>query len=478
MNNRCRKWKAVLSILMCAVLLMGCSASKTSGTTTDSQVMEKEESKAVSVSFIGGKDVMPITGYVGPYLHAYSQDGDVFPEYVTDEVYQMIADAGVNLIVYSFTSYSSAPDVVKKNLELAEKYGIGFFVTDNNVTAKTEQETITAEEVAKEIVNYSDYESFCGMYLVDEPQTSYYQLGDGSRLLTKYKELADVLHNDLDILTYCNLYPIMDLSKNQENYEKYVQDFCDTIQPKVLMWDYYPFDEWRQGDMSLYFYNMDLIRTTAQERDIPFWAYIQAGSQWNDSYEYFDSVTPYYPNEYQFNWNVNTSLAMGAQGIQYFPLIQPYQFAFAETNDWDFERNGLLGAVNNKTQWYYYAQTINEHIAAIDEVLMNSVNKGVIISGEQAKSDMSKAQNSVIAEGTFNQLQSVSGDAMVGCFNYNGKTALYVVNYSFEYAQNITLNFDASQNIKMIRSAEESYVKGSSLTLDMAAGEGILLVLE
>ena len=477
MNNKCRKWISILSIMMCAVLLMGCTASKTSGTETGSIVMEKEESKAVSPSFIGGKDVMPIGGYIGPYQQAYSQDGDSFPDYITDEVYQLIADSGINLIVYSFTDYASAPAVVKQNLELCEKYGIGFFVTDSNVTGKTEQDEITVEEVAKEIVNYSDYASFCGMYLVDEPQASYYSVGDGTRLMPKYEKLANVLHNELDILTYANLLPITDIAKAEE-YERYVEDFCETFQPKVLMWDYYPFDKYRNGDMSIYFYNMDLIRTNAQENNIPFWAYVQAGAQWNDSYEYFDSETPYYPNEYQFNWNVNTSLAMGAQGIQYFPLIQPYQFSLALTNNWDFERNGILGAMANKTQWYYYAQTINKHIAEIDEVLMNSVSKGVIVSGEQAKADMSRTKNSVIESGTFNQLQSVSGDAMVGCFNYNGKTALYVVNYSYEYAQNIALSFSSSQNIKMIQSAETSYVKGNSLTLDMAAGEGILLVLE
>lgn len=477
MNNKNRKWKCLFSMLMCAVLLIGCSASPKNEVSSDAKVMEAEESKAVSLSFIGGKDVMPITGYIGPYVHAYSSDGNVFPDYITDEYYQLISDVGINLIVYSFTDYSGSPNAVIKNLELSEKYGVGFFVTDNSIMGKTEQDDITIEEVAKELVKYSDYKSFCGLYMVDEPQATYYNMGDGTRLLTKYEQLADILHNELNVTTYCNLYPINDLAQNKENYERYVDEFCETLQPKVLMWDFYPFDEYREGNMQVYFYNMNLIREKAVERGIPFWAYIQAGSQWNDSFEQLPSKKPYWPNEFQFNWNVNTSLAMGAQGIQYFPLIQPYQFTLAENGGWDFERNGILGAMGNKTQWYYYAQNINKHIGAIDEVLMNSVSKGVIVNGEQAVSDMALT-SCVIKEGTFNQLESVTGDAMVGCFNYNGKTALYVVNYSFENAQNITLNFSGTQNIQQIQNAETSYVKGSSLTLDMAAGEGILLVLE
>ena len=477
MKNKHKKWKTLLSLFMCAIMLMGCSASRTSETQGSSRVMEKEKSRALSVSYIGGKDVMPIAGYIGPYQHAYSSDGIVFPDYISDEYYQMIADAGINIIGSSFTEYSGSPDIVKKSLELSAKYGLGMFVTDGNVTGKIEQNEVTAEEVAKEIINYSDYEAFCGMHLVDEPQATYYLIGDGTRLLGKYGQLADVLHNELDIITYCNAFPIMEFSKNQENYERYIQEFCDTLQPKMLCWDYYPFDEYREGKMEIYFYNMDLIRRTAEERDIPFWAFIQAGSQWNDNWQELPSKTPYWPNQFQFNWNVNTCLAFGAQGIQYFPLIQPYQFTLAENGSWDFERNALLGAMGNKNQWYYYAQEINKHIAAIDEVLMNSVNKGVIVSGEQAKADMSLA-TCEIKEGTFNQLKSVSGDTMVGCFNYQGKTALYVVNYDMEYAQKITLTFNGSQNVKMIQNAKTSYVKGKALTLDMAAGEGILLVLE
>ena len=477
MQNRHKKWKALLSLLMCGIMLMGCTASKTSEPQKDSLVMENEGTRAVSVSFLGGQDVMPITGYAGPYQHAYSVDGNVFPDYITDEYYKMISEAGINLIVSSFTDYADAPEAIKKSLELAGKYGIGMFVTDRNVTGKTEQDEITVEEVAKQIIDYSDYDAFCGMYMVDEPQATYYSMGDGTRLIGKYEQLADVLHNKLDILTYCNAFPINDLGKNRENYEKYIKEFCDVLQPKVLCWDYYPFDEYRKGQMEVYFYNMDLIRRTAEERNIPFWAYIQAGAQWNDSWEELPSKTPYWPNEFQFNWNVNTSLAFGAQGIQYFPLLQPYQFTLAEEGKWDFERNGILGAMGNQTQWYYYAQEINKHIAAIDEVLMNSVNKGVIVSGEQAKADMSLT-TCEIKDGTFHQLKSVTGDAMVGCFNYQGKTALYVVNYSMEHAQKITLTFDGSQNVKMIQNAEESYVKGKALTLDMAAGEGILLVLE
>jgi hypothetical protein len=241
------------------------------------------------------------------------------------------------------------------------------------------------------------------------------------------------------------------------------------------MWDMYPFDKTREGKMEVYFYNMDVIRKAADERNLPFWAFVQAGSQWNDGWNEFEVTTPYFPNEEQFNWNVNTSLAFGAQGIQYFPLVQPYQFTM--TKEGDYECNGIIGAIGNQTQWYYYAQTINRHIRAIDEVLMNSTHKGVVASGKQANKDL-EYTTCVIESGKFNQLQSVSGDALVGCFNYQGETALYVVNHSFEHAQKIKLTFEGVQNLQVIQKGQEADASTSELILDMAAGEGILIVIQ
>lgn len=434
--------------------------------------MRQEESKAIVIDYIGGKDVMPITGYFGPYPHDY----EGFPDYFTDEVFKLISDAGINLMVYSAADYDSNPELVEKNLKLGEKYGVGVFVTDNSIVERGNDDTLTIEYATEQLEKYKHHNAFCGMYVVDEPTATYYCDADGSRLIKKYEKASKILQKDLNQLCYINLLPIINLEpETRENYERYVAEFCDVLQPKVVLWDMYPFDKGREGKMEVYFYNMNVIRSAAMERGLPFWAFVQAGSQWNDGWKQFVSEKPYYPNEEQFDWIVNTSLAMGAQGIQYFPLVQPCQFTMTEEGD--FECNGIIGAKGNKTQWYYYAQNINQHIRAIDEVLMNAVNKGVIASGEQAKKDLSLT-TCVIEEGTFEALQKVSGDALVGCFNYQGKMALYVVNHDFENAQQITLEFESACNLKMIQHAETSYVNASELTLNMAAGDGVLIVME
>jgi len=74
-------------------------------------------------------------------------------------------------------------------------------------------------------------------------------------------------------------------------------------------------------------------------------------------------------------------------------------------------------------------------------------------------------------------LKSVAGDAFVGCFDYHGKTALYVVNYDMEQPQSIALQFDGACDLQMVKEAESQDLHAEALTLDMFAGEGVLLVI-
>lgn len=480
MSMKYRRLVRIISLCLCCIMLVGCANAQQAHSEPTEKLpdMEPEESYALSYDIAGGKDVMPIAGFYGPYPIKYSKDGCTMPNYISEEYFQMIADAGVNVISASSLNYASTPELLIQTLELGEKYGVGIYVTDDRVTANINDDTYTAQEASKHIADYYDYPAFCGLVLVDEPTWQpHYNAGDGKRDISLYGHLANILRNDLGVRFYNSMYSILKWDDaTREAYTKYVQEIGNVMNPYYVTCSFYPFSADQPGGLPAYFFALDLMQRQARSKQVPFWAYIQAGSQWNDSGKRFDSES-YFPNEAEFNWNVNTALAFGAQGITYFPLIQPYHFAYAKSTDWDFQRNGIIGAWGNKTRWYYYAQNISKQIQEIDEVLMNAVNKGVIVNGKQAVEDTGFAE-CIIKEGTFRELASVSGDAMVGCFNYQGKSAFYVVNYSMEYAQHISLDFNGTQNMKVIQNAETSHVKTDNLTLDMAAGEGILIVIE
>ena len=367
-----------------------------------------EEVKSVTLDFLG-QNTMPIGGFgLWPAADEVNGDNKLFPDYVTEQYFEMFADAGVNLLVYSGVDYNKDSDSVKKQLKYGEKYGIGVFVEDTQLLTLADSEG----DLTTRLQEYAGEKAFSGIHLVDEPGVKNVWGYDNNLTAEQnksydlYTTLSGKLKNKY--LSYSNLYPIyinynnvMDdkwswITSNtesgiKEKYTSYVETVSTSMQNDVLSWDFYPFEEDHLNkngtdyDYSLYFWNMDLIRAKAINQSKPFWAVIQAGSNWNNRDKNGNliakSTTEYYPTQSQFNWNVNTSLAYGAKGIQYFPLVQPIQFAYDSINsDWDFERNGILSAWGGKTQWYYYAQEMNKQIAAIDEVLMNATNEGVIAS--------------------------------------------------------------------------------------------------
>lgn len=466
---------ALVLVLIASMCLTGCASEEE--TAVKVVPMEKEESNAFSFNFIGGKDVMPIGVFDGPHVSAWNQDGNMGPDFITDEYYQMIKDAGINLIAESKANWMTSRDSLIRSLNLAEKYGIGVLVGDNNITWNYD---ITEEEANTFVSEYYNYPAFCGLTLLDEPNVPFYNPdGNANRNLDLFVNMAKVLQEDLGVFSKINLYNMgagWD-AKAREIYTKYV-DYCfEQLNPSVYCYDMYPHStSGRTYLVNGILWNMALFRDRALKAGKPYWTYLAAGGQWGIETE--DATKkPYFPNEPQFNWYVNAQLAFGCKGFIYYMCFPELKSTTNVSTNWDHYEKGLFGEFGNKTQWYYYAQNANRHIAAIDEVMMNSVSKGIIASSEAVKNEM-QFIDCVIESGTFQELQSVSGDAMIGCFNYNGKTALYVVNFSMEYAQKIDLGFNTKHQMMVVQNAETSYVECDTLTLDMAAGEGILVVIE
>lgn len=467
MKHKYSRWTIIGVLILMVALFVGCSSEKEQ--VSNVTPMEKEESSAVSFNIIGGKDVMPIGGYYGAHFNNYCWDGNELPDIVTDEMFEMYKDMGLNMLTYSEISRG-----IEQVFELCDKYEIAFFGAGVKTYYNKGNYEMTTTKIGKQLAYWEQYASNAGLFLVDEPATAYFQAGFKEKYIENYKGIADIVHGDLDLVSYGSLFPLMNM-ENLEVYEQYVKEWCDTVNPKFLMWDEYPFEEHYGGDMTCFVTALSIISRNAKENNIPFWMFIQAGDQFYSGGQ--AAKTPYWPNEAQFNWIINTGLAFGAQGISYYSLMEVAGSAVDENEAIDPYRSGLIGAYGNKTMWYHYAKNINEHIASMDHILMNSVNKGVIVSGKEAKANTKQA--SCIMEGEkFQELQAVDGDALVGCFNYNGKTALYVTNYSRTMAQYITLDLDAQHNITVIQGAETAYIKGDTITLDMAAGEGVLLVIE
>ena len=118
---------------------------------------------------------------------------------------------------------------------------------------------------------------------------------------------------------------------------------------------------------------------------------------------------------------------------------------------------------------------------------MNAVNEAVIPVCGYAATNITASLNdkgdSNLVKNSYKELSSVSTTqttygAVVGCFDYNGKTALYVVNYDVTSQATITLHFSSDVVASVTIGTNTSEQQSQSMTLNVPAGEGALVVLK
>ncbi len=501
--------KKIISVSLAALLglttLVGCGSSKSSkdgstgaqllqeGQYTVTQKGTPEKFATVYYNAIGGKDVMPIGGFYGPFGSGGSINGYQIPNFVSDKYYSLMQDAGVNMIVYSPDSDTLARASILEALRLGEKYNVGYFVYNTslntlagrNTTYKTgDALPFKMEDLEKDVEEYSQYRSFLGFHVADEP--FYYQMDGLEKAYTMFDEMGYT-----DYMMYSNAlgYHVTDLVrggwKEMVDSDTYYDALFERIGLKTLSATAYPYThkDTTDEELSDIFVDMAALWKMAKDYNVPLWRMLQAGGQFNDAATEIESVEPY-QSEGELLFDVNLALAYGSKCIQYFTIVQPLHFSYAPNGTYDFERCGFFGAAGNITRWYYYAQKANKQIQAVDHVLMNSASMGIIAHGDKARAmalvtdENEDKREDIIASEQFRQLKKVSGDdCYVGCFDYKGGTALYVVNYSRAEKANVTLSFDGNYGYDVIQRTKKASIMGEEFNLVLEAGEGVLITL-
>jgi hypothetical protein len=405
-----------------------------------------------------GKDIMPIGAWVAPPPAAIF--GQNNPSYITKESYKLAKDAGLNMVYGLYETADSRPADVMQALDAAQANGLKYMVRDLSIEAAAGN-----SNAMKHLLEaYSKHPAYIGNLATDEPATPEFD-----SLAAIYKTFQKIAP---DKYFYVNLLPNY-ASKNQlfinktdggggapstEDYENYLDQYVSKVKPAFLSYDHYPmwgeFPYLNPG----YFENMSAVRKTAAKNNIPFWVFIQDAS-WSSGVRL--------PKPAETFWQVNTALAYGAQGIQYFTFWCPYEPGFT---------GGMVTRTGDKTPIYDDVQKMNKQIAAIDHVLMNAVSKGVIVHGD---SPVPVPQGDRLE--SYKELTSLSGGTpvLVGAFDYKDKSsAYYVVNNTINQDGDLTLNFSKPVQAQLYQDAKKSEQSSSAIKLHLAAGEGVLVVVK
>ena len=432
--------------------------------------------------YLDDQKEMPILGYLG--VQGSAINGYDTISYLTKSNVRAYREAGFNILSALYEREPLFPIEVRKALRICDELEMNYFVSDTEFAysydSQPDLETLPSVNQVMESMQskyYFDNPSFAGLVARDEP--SLYCM-DGMAIGNE----SLIRSTDAKKIYYSTLYPSgasyeqigLDASNKKavswDKYVEYATTYVEKVKPTVLAYDAYYLHRKDAtieglnagGEPGNYLGQLSLYRDLAMKSNIPFWVTI---ASYNHVYRTND--VPLKNNE----WVVNTSLAYGAKGVQYYTY---WNIDVADANSTDRWNNqiefGLVSMNGALHDNYYKIQRINQNIKAVDEVLLKSTHKGVMQFGEQ--------KLNLIEKDTLNRygkLKNIHGDAFVGCFDNNGKDVYYIVNNSItEGIRTFKIDFNGKVNVRMTNyHGVTSKENVSCVGINLSGGEAMLL---
>ncbi len=375
------------------------------------------------------------------------------PEYITDEQYKLIADAGVNWVLGAGEETLATPENQAKMLELCAKYGIGMTVSDGNfgrnLLGKTEA------QIAEYVNKYKNVPGAYGFYILDEPFNA-------NEFVPAYIALKKAAP---DAYMHLNFLPGHAYS-SQKQYYSQMNDWATLCANSgypldYIMFDHYPF-LLQPGAMArdTFMANMRTVHNVGLDNDVKTGLYIQTVRQ---------DVAFRRPTDSEIRYEMYLSLAFGFKQLSFFTWFTP-------VNRSEPFSDGIISADGKPNAHYETIKTINHEILAIGETLVKCDALEIYLNGE------TWGQPSIPEDFFVQPTDQKNYTVSFLRHKETGRNYLMVVNNNFSQKQTITLAFDkAITSLHEVSRVDGSLkaltMDGQKLTLELAAGDGMLIAL-
>lgn len=428
-----------------------------------------------------------------------------------DEAYQKLAEAGFTKAIALNEGNSSetgediyetiekrsqeAERVAMNALDLAEKYGVKYWVRDwsfyglgknfEEITTKDQFEKVISK-MFDENNQYIDHPAYGGNFGFDEPnvqemETICWQV----ELYNKY--IAENSESGGEI--FINLLPayVADnsetLSVNKDyTYRQYVDYYFDNIAPMLgyVSWDYYPFKN--NGTENYirdsYYYNMELMAQKCKETDCEMRAFVQAKGDFTGTRQP-ESIA-------DFRFQIYSGMAFGVREFEYYT----YSSAVDETNYTANDGYSLYDYKNGVYTWEYEAaKQVNNEVHAMEDAYMAYEWEGSMYKNANEMYDNQLFANLTSPMDAHDRMEIVSctQDVFAGVFQAKdeksaAQDAFMFVNAtdpSLGLESEVTVKFENAKALLMYRYGEEKVVELGSdgvYTLKLEPGEGRFVI--
>ncbi|GAA3399900.1 beta-galactosidase [Paenibacillus hodogayensis] len=335
---------------------------------------------------------------------------------LTEDRYKEVKEAGFTFVL-GLSEYDGTTAFIRKALDAAHANGLLYLVRDPRLTELADDELSLVEPYVAE---FAGHPAYAGHLFIDEPDMSLFP--KLRALKAAYGKAAP--HG----LAYVNLFPTYASDRQRGgDHEQYVSGFLEQFEPAVLSYDHYPFLTPKPGRTHTitqdYYTNLRIVSEAARARNIPFWLFIQTLAFNRSNRD---------PLEAEIRWQVYTSLAYGAKGIQYFTYWTP-------DDGGETFGDAMIDRAGGKTRHYGEVQRINRDISLIGGVLAQLEPFGVLAHGS-----ISPPLEGALK--SFAPIGRIEGDAaVIGCFrDREGQPYALVVNESFTQPGSVRIGLDDS----------------------------------
>ncbi len=443
-----------------------------------------------------------------------------YPSRLTDEVFQALADAGINRI-FAF-GYDSRIETIEKTFELCEKYGIRYYPTpqaandyvrilqgengEKPFSELTEEEIVELDQkFVAEIEPMTKKAAFGGIFFSDEAG---YLSFEG---IAHAKQVFDQYFNDYEFHTNFYSYSINDaifwggmggvapeklpfklegdMAITFENrftyYDKLVEGLLSKASFEFVSQDKYPFEcFWPTVPTSVHVALFELnayFNEKKKKYGNKFYNYMQVG-QW------FGGNRPMRFSEMALQMHVTA--AYGSEGFAYFPGCFPLDFAGIES--YASAENGgssLIDINGNKTVFCDWLKELNSFFTGIEEDILSSTHLGVTAYGLYRNGFTEEAiknfpDNECIFRGEIpKELQYESGimidsdnEVLVSVFERAGKKRYYLVNLSTVCDCKLAVVLPKGQY--RMYSLEGERTISNEVGLEISSGQGVYILEE
>lgn len=369
-------------------------------------------------------------------------------DYVNDEQFANLADAGVDFLQAVPTSDLTAKSTQLKMAALAAKHGVQLGVADDRFGDLLN----LSDDQIKSIVNeYKDVPGVGGFYVDDEPS-------DATAYARVYKDMKEVAP---DYYAHLNFLPSGSYGSDQ-NEAKAMQAWVDQVgNDDYLMYDRYPFG-WTANSLDYqgFLGNLNAVRQVGLRNDVKTGTYLQSVGVTNGFRR---------TNASEIRYEANMAMAYGYKQLSYFTWFTP-------TNRGEDFTTAIITPNGEKTDLYQPVQQLNTEIHALGPTLMNLDAENVYLNGDLHGQQGVPSDFFVHAPAaddlTFSYLRDKT----------SGRNYLMAVNNSFTQALDTHLTFDSAigslnRVSKQDGDAEPVALTANGLDLHLDKGDSVLYEL-